>query len=409
MNNNNPIRVSYAHALFGEEERNAVMEVLKSSQIVAGKNAAEFEQKIAQLFGKKYGIFVNSGSSANLLALESLNLPKGSEVITPILTFSTTVAPIIKLGLIPAFVDVDPETYLINVDQVEEMINSNTKAIMVPSLFGNIPDLPYLREITKKHNLFLIEDSCDTLGATIGGKSTGEHSDVSTTSFYATHIITAAGEGGMVCTNDEQQARKIRILSGWGRQSSLNETEDIDERLKGRLDGQPYDSKFIFSEIGYNMRTTDIPAAFGLVQLKKLPEFINTRQKNFKDLVDYLGKYNKFFTLPKSYLPHSQTDVQTAWMSLPVTLTAEAPFSRNDIIRHLEIQNIQTRPVFTGNITRHPGFKDIQCVKSEKGYPNADYIMDNGFVFGCHHALTKEHIDHIKNSFESFLEKYTKN
>ena len=402
----NQLRVSYAHALFGEEERNAVMEVLKSSQIVAGKNAAEFENKIAALFGKKYGIFVNSGSSANLLALESLNLPKGSEVITPILTFSTTVAPIIKLGLIPAFVDVDPHTYLMDVDQVEAMINSNTKAIMVPSLFGNIPDLPYLREIAKKHNLFLIEDSCDTLGATIGSKSTGEYSDVSTTSFYATHIITAAGEGGMVCTNDEQQARKIRILSGWGRQSSLNETEDIDVRLKGELDGQPYDSKFIFSEIGYNMRTTDIPAAFGLVQLKKLPDFIATRRKNFKDLVDYLAKYPEFFILPNSDLPHSHTNIQTAWMSLPVTLTAEAPFSRNDIIRHLELQNIQTRPVFTGNITRHPGFKNIPCVKSEKGYPNADYIMDNGFVFGCHHALTQEHIDHIKNSFESFLVKY---
>ena len=409
MKINDPIRVSYAHSLFGDEERNAVMEVLKTPQIVAGKYAAEFENKIAALFGKKYGIFVNSGSSANLLALESLGLPRESEVITPILTFSTTVAPIIKLGLVPAFVDVDPHTYLMNVNQVEAMINEKTKAIMIPSLFGNIPDLPYLKEIAKKHGLFLIEDSCDTLGATIGGKSTGEYSDVSTTSFYATHIITAAGEGGMVCANDEQQARKIRILSGWGRQSSLNETEDIDERLKGRMDGLPYDSKFIFSEVGYNMRTTDISAAFGLVQLKKLPEFIATRRNNFNDLVNYLSKYPEFFILPRSYLPYSHTNVQTAWMSLPVTLTAEAPFLRNDIIRHLERLNIQTRPVFTGNITRHPGFKGILHVKSKDGYRNADYIMDHGFVIGCHHGLTRAHLDHIKNSFESFLSKYNKN
>ena len=358
-----PLRVSYAHSLFEDEERAAVLEVLKTPQIVAGKYAAEFENKIAALFEKKYGIFVNSGSSANLLALESLGLPRGSEVITPILTFSTTVAPIIKLGLIPAFVDVDPHTYLIKVEQVEGMINKRTKAIMAPSLLGNIPDLPYLREIAQKHGLFLIEDSCDTLGATIGKKSTGAYSDVSTTSFYATHIITAAGEGGMVCVNDEKQARKIRILSGWGRQSSLNETEDIDERLKGRIEDSPYDSKFIFSEIGYNMRTTDISAAFGLVQLKKLKTFITTRQNNFKELVNYFSGYPEYFITPQSILPYSKSNVQTAWMSLPITLTQEAPFSRNDIIRHLENKNIPPRPVFTGNITRHPGFKNIKWVK----------------------------------------------
>lgn len=401
-----PLRVSYAHSLFGDEERNAVMEVLQTPQIVAGKNAAEFEKKIAALFGKKYGIYVNSGSSANLLALESLNLPKGSEVITPILTFSTTVAPIIKLGLVPAFIDIDPHTYLADISQIEGIITEKTKAIMIPSLFGNIPDLPRIREIAQKHGLFLIEDSCDTLGATIGPKSTGAYSDVSTTSFYATHIITAAGEGGMVCTNDPDQARKIRILSGWGRQSSLNETEDIDERLQGRLDGLPYDSKFIFSEIGYNMRTTDISAAFGLAQLKKLPAFIRTRRDNFNELIAFLGNYPQFFILPHSHLPHTRLNIQTAWMSLPITLTEDCPFKRSDIIRHLEYANIQTRPVFTGNILRHPGFKDIDHVKNKEGYANANYIMDNGFVIGCHHGLTRAHLDHMQKSFDSFLGKY---
>lgn len=395
------LRVSYALSLFGNEERKAVMEVLKTPQIVAGKKATEFEQKIATQFNKKYGVYVNSGSSANLLALESLGLPKGSEVITPILTFSTTVAPIIKLGLVPAFVDVEATTYLIDVDQVEGMINKKTKALMVPSLFGNIPDFVRLRKIADKHKLYLIEDSCDTMGATINGKSTGVYSHISTTSFYATHIITAAGEGGMVCVNDLELSRKIRILSGWGRQSSLNETEDIDERLKGRLDGKPYDSKFIFSHIGYNMRTTDISAAFGLVQLKKMNAFSTTRQKNFSELVKYFSKYKEFFVLPAQL-----KNVKTAWMSFPLTLTPKAPFAKNDLIRHLEYHNIQTRPVFTGNIMRQPGFKNIKWAKNKQGYKNADYIMQNGFVTACHHGLTKKHLDHMKKTFDEFLKKY---
>lgn len=395
------LRVSYALSLFGNEERKAVMEVLKTPQIVAGKKAAEFEKKIAIQFGKKYGVFVNSGSSANLLALESLNLPKGSEVITPILTFSTTVAPIVKLGLVPAFVDIDPETYLIDVNQIEGMVSKKTKALMIPSLFGNVPDYPRLKKIAEKHNLFLIEDSCDTLGATINNKPTGMHSDISTTSFYATHTITAAGEGGMVCFNNLDLSRRVRILSGWGRQSSLNETEDINERLNGKIDGLDYDSKFIFSEIGYNMRATDISAAFGLIQLKKLKKFISTRQKNFAELTKYFTSYKYFFTLPKQ-----SKQVKTAWMSFPITLTPGAPFSRNDLARHLEYNNIQTRPVFTGNIMRHPGFKYIKHIKNKEGYKNADYIMHHGFVIGCHHGLTLIHINYIKKVFNDFLKKF---
>ena len=395
------LRVSYALSLFGDAERKAVMEVLKTPQIVAGKKATEFEQKISAKFGKKYGVFVNSGSSANLLTLESLGLPKGSEVITPILTFSTTVAPIIKLGLVPAFVDVDPTTYLIDVNQVESMITKKTKALMIPSLFGNIPDYAKLRRIADKHKLFLIEDSCDTLGATINGKPTGVYTHASTTSFYATHVITAAGEGGMICLNDLEQSKRARILSGWGRQSSLNETEDIDYRLQGKLEGKAYDSKFIFSEIGYNMRATDISAAFGLVQLTRLKKFIATRQKSFNELIKYFSKYEHWFVLPTQ-----AKNVKTAWMSFPLTLKPGAPFAKHDLIRHLEYHNIQTRPVFTGNIMRHPGFKNITHKKSKAGYKNADYIMQHGFVTACHHGLTKAHLDHMKKTFDHFLKKY---
>lgn len=392
------LRVPYALAVFGEEERRAVGEVLKTSQIVAHKRAGEFEKKIAALFGKKHGLFVNSGSSANLLALEVLGLPEGSEVITPVLTFATTVSPIIKTGLVPVFVDVKAGSYLLDIDQVELMITKKTRALMVPSLFGNIPDLSRLRTIAKKNNLYLIEDSCDTLGATINGKSTGIYSDISTTSFYASHIITAAGEGGMICFNNPKLHSRARILSGWGRHSSLNETEDIDKRYKVNIGGLPYDAKFVFSEIGYNMRTTEISASFGLAQLKKLNRNGAIRRKNFATLKKFFEGYKQYF-----FLPEQMRGVETSWLAFPLTIKENAPFSRFEIVKWLERNNIQTRPIFTGNILRQPGFQKIKRVEHSNGYPVADFIMERGFVIGCHHGLAKQHIDKIKDVFSRFL------
>jgi CDP-6-deoxy-D-xylo-4-hexulose-3-dehydrase len=397
----NDLRVPYALAVFGEEERRAVSEVLRTPQIVAGKRAEEFEREIAGLFGKKYGLFVNSGSSANLLALETLGLPKGSEIITPILTFATTVSPMIKLGLVPAFVDAKIGSYLLDIDQVESMIHKKTKAIMVPSLFGNIPDLRRLHAIAKKYKLYLIEDSCDTLGATIDGKPTGMYSDISTTSFYASHIVTAAGEGGMLCLDNPEWYPKARILSGWGRHSSLNETEDITKRYKTKIGGMPYDAKFVFSEIGYNMRTTDVSAAFGLAQLRKLNTYAAIRRKNFAELMKFFGEYDDFF-----YLPEQMRGVSTSWLAFPLTLKKGTPFSRFDIVKHLENNNIQTRPIFTGNILRQPGFHKITRVEKRGGYPVADFIMKQSFVIGCHHGLTAKHLDKIKNVFRAFLGKF---
>ncbi|OGZ53418.1 MAG: NarL family transcriptional regulator [Candidatus Ryanbacteria bacterium RIFCSPLOWO2_01_FULL_48_26] len=397
----NNLRVPYALAVFGEEEKKAVSEVLKTPQIVAGKKAAEFEGRIAKLFGKKYGLLVNSGSSANLLALEVLGLPKGSEVITPVLTFATTVSPILKTGLVPVFVDVKMGSYLLDIDQVKSMITKKTRALMVPSLFGNIPDLPRLHAITKKHKIYLIEDSCDTLGAKIRGRSTGIYSDISTTSFYASHIVTAAGEGGMVCLNNPDWYSKTRILSGWGRRSSLNETEDIDKRYKMKIGGVPYDAKFVFSEIGYNMRTTELSAAFGLAQLKKLDRYTAIRRKNFAALTEFFGEYDQYF-----FLPDQMHGVETAWLAFPLTVKENAPFSRFEIVKHLEYNNIQTRPIFTGNILRQPGFEKIKRVERRGGYPVADLIMKQSLVVGCHHGIEKKHIDKMKNVFQEFLERF---
>ena len=395
------LRVPYALAVFGEEERKAVRDVLKTSQIVAGKKAAEFEGKVAKLFGKKYGLLVNSGSSANLLALDVLDLPEGSEVITPVLTFATTVSPIIQTGLVPVFVDVKMGSYLLDIGQVESMITKKTRALVVPSLFGNIPDLPRLHAIAKKHKLYLIEDSCDTLGAKLGGRPTGIHSDISTTSFYASHIVTAAGEGGMICLNRPEWYTKTRILSGWGRRSALNETENIDKRYQMKIGGMPYDAKFIFSEVGYNMRTTEISAAFGLAQLKKLDRYTAIRRKNFATLKEFFKDYDQYF-----FLPEEMWGVETAWLAFPLTVKENAPFSRFEIVKYLEYNNIQTRPIFTGNILRQPGFEKIKRVERRGGYPIADLIMKQSFVIGCHHGIEKRHIDKMKSVFREFLRRF---
>jgi len=394
------MRVPYGMAVHDSEEENAVLEVIKKHKTIMGERVKQFEKEIAMLFGKEQGIMVNSGSSANLLTFEVLDIPENSEVITPILTFATTLSPIIKKGLVPVFVDVEPETYIVNIDQIEQSITSKTKALMIPSLLGNVPDLKRLRKIADDNNLIFIEDSADTLGATFDGIQTGKFSDVSTTSFYGSHIITAAGEGGMVCCNDEKMDEKCRILRGWGRSSAINESEKIEDRFNIELDSIPYDSKFIFEEIGYNFLPTEISAAFGLVQLKKLNKFAQIRQKNFDDLNSFFSN-QKFFKLPKQL-----SQVKTSWLAFPLTINSDAPFSRMEIVKHLELHGIQTRPVFTGNVLRQPAFEKINCINMEKDYQIADNIMKNSFLIGCNHGLNEKHLEKIKVTFKSFLDKF---
>ena len=394
------IRVPYGMAVHDSEEENAVLDVIRNHKTILGKNVKKFESEIAKLFGKELGIMVNSGSSANLLTFEILDIPENSEVITPILTFSTTLSPIIKKGLIPVFVDVEPETYVVNISQIEQSITSKTKALMIPSLLGNVPDLKRLRKIADDNNLIFIEDCADTLGATFDGIPTGKFSDVSTTSFYGSHIITAAGEGGMVCCNDEKMDERCRILRGWGRSSAINESEKIEDRFSIKLDNIPYDSKFVFEEIGYNFLPTEISAAFGLVQLKKLNKFTQIRQKNFENLNSFFSN-QRFFKLPKQ-LPQ----VKTSWLAFPLTINSDAPFSRIEIVKHLESHGIQTRPVFTGNVLRQPAFEKINCKNIGKDYQIADNIMKNSFLIGCNHGLNEEHLEKIKATFKSFLDKF---
>jgi len=397
-------RVLYAEAVYGEPEIEAVVDVLRTRRhaLMNGPAVHEFERKIAALFGKSFGVMVNSGSSANLLAVASLDVPQGSEIITPALTFSTTVAPLIQCGLVPAFVDVELDTYVVDIAQVEAMVGRKPRGMMIPNLIGNLPDWAALRAIADRHNLFLIEDSADTVGALLGGQATGRLSDISTTSFYASHVLTAGGFGGMVCTSDPELARKATLLRGWGRSSSLtNESELIEDRFNTTIDGIAYDSKFIFAAVGFNFLPSEIGAAFGLAQYQKLERFLQTRIDNFARLRRFFEEYAQWFVLPRQ-----STNVRTGWLAFPLVVRPEAPFQRRDLQVHFESNHIQTRTVFTGNILRQPGFSGIPHRERDGGYPNADAVMRGGMLIGCHQGMTGSDVDHLCDVFGQFAQRF---
>ena len=399
MSKNKYLRVPYGLSVHGNEEIWAVTKVLKNSTQMS-KNVFNFEKKIAKLFNKKYGLMVNSGSSAIMLAMEALNLPEGSEVITPVLTFSTTVGYIVRNKLVPVFVDVEEGTYCINENKIKDLITKKTKAILAPHLMGNIVNWKKLSPILKKKNILIIEDSADTLGATHQGKSAGHYADISITSFYGSHIINCAGNGGIVCFNNKMQYQKAKLLRSWGRSSSLYDenSEKIENRFDIKLDGIQYDKKFVFESIGHNLEPSEMGAAFGLVQLKRLNFNLNERQKNFNIHTKFLKKYTKYFILPKQ-LPNSKS----GWLAYPITIRNDAPFTRTEMQIFLERKNIQTRVVFTGNILRQPGFKNLKIKKNKKGYPEADKVMKNGILIACHHGLNNKMINHIHKSIDKFI------
>ncbi|WP_150142456.1 DegT/DnrJ/EryC1/StrS family aminotransferase [Candidatus Enterovibrio escicola] len=395
------LHIPYGLTVHGQEEIDAVIHVLKTSTQM-GKHVRELEVKIAASFEKKHGIMVNSGSSALLLAMEIMDLPKGSEVITPALTFATTVGYIIRNGLVPAFVDVEPDTYCIDPNKIEEMIAPKTRAIIAPHLMGNIVNWQELQPLIKRYNLQILEDSADTLGSTIDGVSSGKLSDLSITSFYGSHVINCAGNGGMLCVYDDKLAKKAKLLRSWGRSSSLFvESEAIENRFNVNLDGIDYDAKFVFEEIGHNLEPSEMGAAFGLVQLNKLDHNINERTKNFNIHTKFFNKYQEFFVLPQ------QTEnARTGWLAYPLIIKEDAPFNRREMQIFLEKRNIQTRVVFTGNIIRQPGFANVEMRTSKDGYPQADNVMRGGILVACHHGLTQEMREHIHASCELFLGKF---
>ena len=398
------MRIYYGKAVYDQKEINAAVNVLKrkSLTLIDGPSVKELETKISKLFGKKFGLMVNSGSSANLLAIASFKFKKGSEIITPTLTFSTTIAPIYQLGLVPHFIDVEKSSFVSRIDQIEKCINKKTVAIMIPNLLGNVPNWRAIHKIAKKHNVKVIEDSADTIGYTVNNKNLGKFSDITTNSMYASHIITGAGFGGIVCFNDKKLYDQAKLLRGWGRSSAVfNESEDINLRFNKKVDGIPYDGKYIFSEMGYNFLPSEISAAFALEQLKKLKVNIDTRVMNFNKIYKYFAKYKNLFTLPTEF-----KGLKTGWLAFPLIINEESKIVRKNLQIFLEKNGIQTRTIFTGNILRQPIMKSQFYKKCKDSTINSDNVMKNGILIGCHHGLTNKDINYMLSKFDKFFSKY---
>ena len=397
-------KIYYGRAVYDKKEINAVLDVLRNNSLALtdGKRVKQLEKKVSKIFGKKYGLMVNSGSSANLLALSSFNFKKGSEIITPNLTFSTTVAPIYQLGLIAHFIGVEKNKFVADVNHIEKCINKRTVAIMIPNLLGNIANWKKIHQIAKKYNLKIIEDSADTIGYRINGHNTGKYSDVVTNSFYASHIINGGGTGGIVCFNDFKLYQKAKLLRGWGRSSAtFNESESIEKRFNIKVSGIDYDAKYVFSEMGYNFLPSEISAAFALEQLKKLNENIRIRNRNFKLLKSFFKKYNNFFNLPEMY-----EKVITPWLAFPLVIKKNKFFSRKQLQIFFEKNNIQTRTIFTGNILKQPVMKKKKYKYFKNCNDVADDVMKNGILLGCHHGMSVKDVNYICNIFDKFISKW---
>jgi len=370
----------YKFESYGEEEIKAVEESLRSGWLGGqGPKSVEFEKAIAERFGKKYGVFVNSGSSACLLAIAALDLPRGSKIITPACTFSTTLAPIIQLGYEPVFVDLGLTDYVADIDQVLAAVTEDVKAIMLPNLIGNKPNWFKLKTalLTRgRDDIYLIEDSADTITET-------EYTDVATTSFYASHVITAGGVGGMVMYNDPKHVTKCLQYRDWGRMG--DDSEIIDDRFNHSVDGIPYDHKFLYSVLGYHMKACEMNAAFGLVQLERFKKFSQIRRDNFERYLENLKDVKELILPDDSLKPN--------WLAIP--LQTERRF---ELLTFLEDNNIQTRVTFAGNVTRHPVYREYL-----QEFENSDTIMKNGFLLGAHHGMTVEDVDYVCDKIKEFF------
>ena len=365
---------------YGEEEIKAVEKCLRDGWIAGfGPRTIEFEKKVAKHFGKKYGVFVNSGSSACLLALASLKLPKGTKVLTPACTFSTTLAPIIQLGLIPVFTDVGLDDYVSQVQETLDAVDDEVKVLMIPNLIGNKPNWKAIKEgliAMGRKDIILIEDSADTVTNT-------SETDISTTSFYASHVITAGGSGGMVMFNDEKLRDVCLQFRDWGRMG--DNSEIMSDRFNHSVDGIPYDHKFLYSVLGYNFKSSEMNAAFGLVQLERFKKFEGIRRANVERYIENLQGVGDLVLPDDSIKPN--------WLAVP--LQSEKRF---ELLHFLEENDIQTRVTFAGNVTRHPIYREYL-----QEFPNSDAIMKNGFLLGAHHGMDLEDVDYVCDKINFLL------
>lgn len=399
-------RIEYAGSVHDEREIEAVVAVLRGGPqaLRIGRNVRMFEAGIADLFGKRRGVMCNSGSSALYLAVELLDLQPGDEVVTAAVTFSTDIAPIVRAGAVPSFVDVEPDTFNIDVEAIEAAITPTTRALLVPNLIGNVPDWDRIRAIADAHGLRVVEDSCDALGSTLRGSPTGERSDISVTSFALSHIITGAGTGGMVCLDDEALVDRCLLLRRWGRRSEpqlFGSKKGVDTRFFSTIDGDlEYDNLFIFDELGWNFEPSELSAAFGLVQLEKLAANLARRRRNFARLLAHFSSRPDVFTLPRT-----TAEVETAWHMFPILLRPESGVRRAEFQQHMERNGVDTRMVWTGNALRQPAFRAIEHRTPAGGLPNADRVMDHGLVLPANHSLDDDDVDYVWQTAADFLER----
>lgn len=395
-------RIEYAGSVHDEEEIEAVTSVLRggATALRLGKHTREMERLVAEAFGKARGVMVNSGSSALYLAVELLALEPGDEVLTSALTFSTDIASILRANLVPVLVDVTPDTYQIDVDQIESAIGPKTKAILVPNLIGNCPNWDDIRAIADRHGLQVIEDSCDCLGATLDGTPTGTRSDITVTSFALSHIITAAGTGGMVCLDDEALVDRALTLRRWGRRSEPKffGSKKGTRTFFSDLDGMEYDDLFIFDEVGWNFEPSELSAAFGCVQMKKLPGNLARRQRNFELLSKYLAKRPETFSLPRL-----TPGIETGWHMFPFLIKPESGVSRGEFQKHMESNGIDTRMVWSGNVARQPAFRDKPHRIAPGGLSHCDTVMRSGLILPSNHGIDDEGIAYIGDTIEAFF------
>jgi len=361
---------------YGEAEISAVLEALNDGWLAGfGPKSVQFEKEVSELFSKKYGLFVNSGSSAIILGLNALNLEPGTEIVTAACTFSTTVAPIIQCGLKPVFCDVEIGTYVPSPEQVLEKVTAKTKVILLPNLIGSKPDWAEIRRRVRD-DVILFEDSADTITST-------PETDVAITSFYSSHLITACGSGGMVMFNSEKYLKRATMFRDWGRIG--DNSEDVKTRFEYSIDGIPYDYKFLYGAVGYNMKSSEVNAAFGLVQLARMDEIRNKRDTIFNRYIENL-KDVKDLVLPIN-------TYNTNWLAIPFMTK-----NRMSLLTFLEENNIQTRVCFAGNITRHPVYREYL-----EEFPNSDRIMAEGFLLGAHHGMTIDDCDYVCDKIKEYF------
>ncbi|WP_213805850.1 lipopolysaccharide biosynthesis protein RfbH [Granulicella sp. dw_53] len=394
--------------VIGADDICSVVESALDGWFTTGRFAKDFERKLARFFGVRSASLVNSGSSANLVALSALTSPNlgeralrpGDEVITVAAGFPTTVNPILQNRLVPVFLDVTLPTYEMDVSRLEEAYSAKTKAVMVAHTLGNVFDLGAVTEFCKRHNLWLVEDCCDALGSTYKGQKVGTFGDIATVSFYPAHPITT-GEGGAVLTNTPALQVLIDSFRDWGRDCWCEPGVDntCGKRFEWQLGTLPcgYDHKYTYSHIGYNLKATDMQAALGVSQIAKLPEFIARRKENFAYLMEGLAGLSDVLMLPVA-----GADSDPSWFGFPIGVKADAGFTRDQMTRALEAQKIGTRLVFAGNLLRQPAYEGIEC-RVIGNMVNTDFVMNHVFWIGVYPGLTREMLDFIVRTIVEFV------